>query len=619
MTSVGERSGGYHAYMSSSISIETGRQLVVELLDSALELATVADFFEHELDRLGEPTIDRYLDAVSQFDGAFFIENLELASRLQLELLRLVDTNDFARWKASLIGAYSHRDATFVASRGQRVAALYYSDERMRLLERAAEIIDVRRPPTRRQIQRDAQSLQNVRRMLADAGTLRYPELQRALRSAGETRARTLVNWLVENREAWEDGDKVHIGADPHRIHDDPDIPPFRMYFPSRSDMTDEQRQFYDEVFRPRFLAGDPVPLGRNISYGFVLLYELMRNWGEDPEATLRGLELATSAYADSKLGQYAGHWTAEAAFLAGDFRRGLSLLEDSGGLSIDMYLSFAAHEGHPRMSIRDALSWSDSERGLTSFGQENLTEILAIVQSVLDDFHERHGQSIIEDFWRRVAVSRSSGEYPDEIGRELAAVMQPTESQERLRWADDGSELYRDPPRAFSPLRRDLEIEWPVKWAAVYWYTDLIAAKLATLFREAENSVRADRGLPRIGEGWVSELELLLQIRAAFSVENVVHQGRPRWLRPQSLDIYLPDHNVGVEYQGAQHHEPVERFGGADALDRQRERDDRKRSLCRENGCTLIEVLPGYDFEEVVRRIRAGIDAGSHASTSPR
>lgn len=102
--------------------------------------------------------------------------------------------------------------------------------------------------------------------------------------------------------------------------------------------------------------------------------------------------------------------------------------------------------------------------------------------------------------------------------------------------------------------------------------------------------------GVPEIGAGWVSESELNALIRDSFPHLRVLRHARPDWLTPQHLDVYLPEYNIGVEYQGKQHDKPVEHFGGEDAFAEQQRRDRKKRRLCRQNGCTLIEVRKGYD-----------------------
>lgn len=48
--------------------------------------------------------------------------------------------------------------------------------------------------------------------------------------------------------------------------------------------------------------------------------------------------------------------------------------------------------------------------------------------------------------------------------------------------------------------------------------------------------------------------------------------------------------HKIGIEYQGRQHYEPIEHFGGEEHFIHQKENDRRKKLLCVENGVTLIE-----------------------------
>jgi hypothetical protein len=123
---------------------------------------------------------------------------------------------------------------------------------------------------------------------------------------------------------------------------------------------------------------------------------------------------------------------------------------------------------------------------------------------------------------------------------------------------------------------------------------------------READNTHREEAGIPRIGEGWVSEARLYRALVQAFPDRKAVHHGRPIWLGPQHLDVYFPDENVGVEYQGRQHYEPVEYFGGAKAFERIQKLDRRKANLCVRNGCILLHVDEGYDLASVVGRLRS-------------
>jgi hypothetical protein len=131
------------------------------------------------------------------------------------------------------------------------------------------------------------------------------------------------------------------------------------------------------------------------------------------------------------------------------------------------------------------------------------------------------------------------------------------------------------------------------------------VAAATAELVRKAENSVRRELGLPLVGEGWLSETQLYWEIRNEFAEMAVEREATPSWLAPQRLDIYLPELGVAIEYQGEQHRQPVERFGGEEGFQRTVERDDRKRQLCEAHGIRLIYVMPGYCLPGVLSEIR--------------
>ncbi len=106
-------------------------------------------------------------------------------------------------------------------------------------------------------------------------------------------------------------------------------------------------------------------------------------------------------------------------------------------------------------------------------------------------------------------------------------------------------------------------------------------------VLREAENLLRERHGLPRIGEGWVSEMRMFRLIQKKFPDAEL--HSQPDWLNPQHLDCYVPSIKVGFEYQGQQHFENVAVFGGEEGLARTRQRDQLKAKKCGDNGITLI------------------------------
>jgi len=115
---------------------------------------------------------------------------------------------------------------------------------------------------------------------------------------------------------------------------------------------------------------------------------------------------------------------------------------------------------------------------------------------------------------------------------------------------------------------------------------------------KEAENFVREAQGLPRIGEGFLNETLLFNMVKDHYEPQGytVIQHAHPPFLGRQELDIYIPELKLGIEYQGAQHFEAIDFFGGEKGLEHRKDLDERKRQLCRENNVTLIEFK--YDEE---------------------
>ena len=130
---------------------------------------------------------------------------------------------------------------------------------------------------------------------------------------------------------------------------------------------------------------------------------------------------------------------------------------------------------------------------------------------------------------------------------------------------------------------------------------TDFVVA----LTREAENIVREESGIPHVGEGWISETQLYYEVKNAFPDLNVQQHASPEWLGRQHLDVYIPELRIALEFQGLQHDEPVEYFGGQKAYELTKKRDARKHRLCKKNSVRIIYVRPGYCISDLLKEIR--------------
>ena len=91
----------------------------------------------------------------------------------------------------------------------------------------------------------------------------------------------------------------------------------------------------------------------------------------------------------------------------------------------------------------------------------------------------------------------------------------------------------------------------------------------------------------------WKSEELVFEYTKKLFNKHQVIYQHRPYFLRTQngqmSYDVFVCGENIAIEYQGKQHFEPVEFFGGQKHFEEQRKRDELKREKSEQNGIILI------------------------------
>ena len=85
----------------------------------------------------------------------------------------------------------------------------------------------------------------------------------------------------------------------------------------------------------------------------------------------------------------------------------------------------------------------------------------------------------------------------------------------------------------------------------------------------------------------------------------------------PLPFDFYFPELEKMCEYNGSQHYEPHDYFGGESRFKIQQKHDQIKRDYCKENDIKLIEI-PYWDFdniEEILTR-ELGLDVDSVVNT---
>lgn len=108
---------------------------------------------------------------------------------------------------------------------------------------------------------------------------------------------------------------------------------------------------------------------------------------------------------------------------------------------------------------------------------------------------------------------------------------------------------------------------------------------------KEAENILREEYGVAKIGEGWISETMMFRIVEDIFEDYECERHCRPNFLEGLEIDIYIPELKLGFEYNGIQHYKPVDHWGGEESLKKQQERDKRKQQLCNQNDVELIVI----------------------------
>ena len=177
--------------------------------------------------------------------------------------------------------------------------------------------------------------------------------------------------------------------------------------------------------------------------------------------------------------------------------------------------------------------------------------EVDAAGQGVLDAHNTQLGRSLVVGLWQRLILDRMDGAPAPMIEADFGKFLPQKKLAELLELQDRGVREFGRP--AFPRARATRPIFWPIQFRSAHWFRKIVRAGLLALHWDGENIVRAGSSIPAVGEEWVPEVALLNEVRAAFPAHRVDHQSRPAWLGQQSLDVYFPDENIGVECQGAQ------------------------------------------------------------------
>ena len=344
-------------------------------------------------------------------------------------------------------------------------------------------------------------------------------------------------------------------------------VPEFKMYNPSIQYMDEYQLMFYRKV-EATLRNGIHIDVNGNISYIFVYLYDLLNKWNEIGFENLsEHLIYISELYIyEKKISDYCLTWAYDC--LLGQ-KKYLDFLDktESAGLNSSYYANL-------RLNIRRELNLEPDPIDIISLSS-----------------HKRKSRFI----------SSNEPLYKDSLIKVFNGFSKDNNGWKKIikEWEEPKS-LYPHLLFIGTAVKGMPKLEFPI----CALYSDINSDLIKTLSKKAENLARKEIGVPLVGEGWISETELYRKLSSEFNMTKVVQHGRPSWLGRQHFDIWIPHWKVAIEYHGKQHFEPVDFFGGIEALEKNIERDRRKERLAKENGVELIVVTEGYNLEKIIDRV---------------
>ena len=69
-------------------------------------------------------------------------------------------------------------------------------------------------------------------------------------------------------------------------------------------------------------------------------------------------------------------------------------------------------------------------------------------------------------------------------------------------------------------------------------------------------------------------------------------------------FDFYIEDKNILIEYDGIQHFEPIDFFGGKEGFEKQQKYDNIKNQYCKDNNIKLIRI-PYFEFSNIEKLLK--------------
>ncbi|MFE3849422.1 hypothetical protein ACFX5D_15800 [Flavobacterium sp. LB3P45] len=350
-----------------------------------------------------------------------------------------------------------------------------------------------------------------------------------------------------------------------------------------------EQKSFYS-YFKKNFENNKFIDLEGNHNYSFILYYDLLSQYYNHRHIDKLQNQFSKIEKYYPKTGNYISLSIIQVFEKNEDFESAWGFINKRGYVSLKTVWEYQ-NKLKRRTLNGDLISKLAGFSHLTLFGQNNIENIKKYIIEYLETYEKENNSTFFKIFFddKQLFKLTNSNDYSPQYyskyylsEREYNYYKEIDDNQEKSGYKNTGLKLVVE---------------------------KAILNQFRFIITKAEDIYREKIGMPKVGEGWISETELFYKITENYKELSVIHHGKPKWLGRQHIDIYFSELNIAIEYQGSQHYEPINFFGGIEAFERTKERDENKRKLCLENNCILIYVNEKYAFEEIKLEIQQAIN----------
>ncbi len=363
-----------------------------------------------------------------------------------------------------------------------------------------------------------------------------------------------------------------------------------------------EQLAFY-RVYKNHFLNEKYIDIKGNDNYSFILFYDLLENHNSDTKELQNHLKKLEKYYPKTRI--YGESAIIEKLEKSGNYEKAWDLISQKDYINVQKIIEYE-NKLNRELLNGDLIVKLGGFSHLTEFGQKNINEIKPFAKEQLEKYKLEKGTKFFNLFVKDGKPITTTKAVEIAGKKSLFGFFKNPNTQTISEY---NSAYYEDFFLSKSEYEHykaidDYQAESGYKSLFPHVVEKSIFNQCRLILKKAEDLYRETIGMPKVGEGWISETELFYKISDYFKNDEVIHHASPKWLGRQHLDIYLPKLNIGIEYQGAQHYEPIEFFGGQEAFERTVERDKRKKQLCEKHKCHLIYVNKGYEITEIITEI---------------